>query len=72
MTVSVPELSMGWVRLGQNFAVFDGFGWVGSNMRTVLYFLMISQHSLSFYFIVMKIVFMCSNMIDINCRQFCG
>jgi len=26
---------------------------------------------ISFYFMVMKIMFMYSNMIDINCRQFC-
>ena len=45
-----PELSMGWVDprvrrvklVGsgwvQDFAFFDGFGWVGSNMTKVLYF----------------------------------
>ena len=79
---------VGWVEILQ-----FSMGWVGSNMRKVLYFLMITQHTFAlqlscsavvekftyylrsvpqstFYFMVVKIVFICSSMIDINCRQF--
>ena len=31
----------------------------------------LSAQCAAVYFMVMKIVIMCSNMIDINCRQFC-
>jgi len=52
--VPESELSMGWVdprldwvRLGRDFAVFDGLSCVGSNMTKVLYFLMITQHTIA-------------------------
>jgi len=42
---------MGWVDprvgLGRDFAVFDGLGYVGSNMTKVIYFLMITQHTIA-------------------------
>ena len=33
-----PRVGLGRVGLDRDFAVFDGYGWVGSNMIKVLYF----------------------------------
>jgi len=71
----------GWV--GSNMAKVLYFWWLHNiQLYTVpaellgssgkVYILIICAIGISFYFVVMKIMFMCSNMIDINCRlQFC-